>query len=206
MKDRIKIIGLCGSPHPNGNTAKLIKKVLEGAKSMGAETEFISLGNKNIKFCTACYKCLKEKTCVLKDDLNYMREKMIESDGLVIGSPTYNREITGQLKTFYDRLWYDIHKQTFVEKYAICVNTYFITPGHTQKTLRDLTMALGYYIVDMIDTKLLRFDNNIEMDNKTMEKAFNAGLKLIKNIKKEKKFLKQSFIRRFFFKRCIQKN
>jgi len=39
-----------------------------------------------------------------------VREKMIESDGLVVGSPTYNREITGQLKTFYDRLWHDIHK------------------------------------------------------------------------------------------------
>jgi len=46
MSNTIKIIGLCGSPHQNGNTAKLIRKVLEGARSMGAETEFISLGNK----------------------------------------------------------------------------------------------------------------------------------------------------------------
>jgi len=44
----IKVIGLCGSPHQNGNTAKLIRKVLEGAESMGAETEFIPLGNKKI--------------------------------------------------------------------------------------------------------------------------------------------------------------
>ena len=46
MSDVTKIIGLCGSPHQNGNTAKLIRNVLEGAESMGAETEFISLGNK----------------------------------------------------------------------------------------------------------------------------------------------------------------
>ena len=105
MSDAIKIIGLCGSPHQNGNTAKLIRKVLEGAQSMGAKTEFISLENKKILFCKACYKCLEEGTCILKDDLNEAREKMIESDGLVIGSPTYNREITGHLKTFYDRLW-----------------------------------------------------------------------------------------------------
>ena len=44
MSDAIKVIGLCGSPHQNGNTAKLIRKVLEGAESMGAETEFILLG------------------------------------------------------------------------------------------------------------------------------------------------------------------
>ncbi len=64
---------------------------------------------------------MKEGTCVLKDNLNEVREKMIKFDGLVIGSPTYNREITGQLKTFYDRLWYDIHNQTFAGKYAICI-------------------------------------------------------------------------------------
>ena len=40
----IKVIGLCGSPHQNGNTAKLIRKVLEGAQSMNVETEFILLG------------------------------------------------------------------------------------------------------------------------------------------------------------------
>ena len=62
---------------------------------------------------------MKEETCVLKDNLNEVREKMIKFDELVIGLPTYNREITGQLKTFYDRLWYDIHNQTFAGKYAI---------------------------------------------------------------------------------------
>ena len=205
MSDAIKIIGLCGSPRPNGNTAKLIRKVLEGAQSMGAETEFISLGNKKILFCTACYKCLKEGTCILKDDLNEVREKMIKSDGLVIGSPTYNREITGQLKTFYDRLWYDIHNQTFVGKYAVCINTHIFTSGCSQKTLRDLTMALGYYIVEMIDAKLLRFANEIEGDSKMMKKAFDAGVKLVKDIKTERRFLKQDLIRKLFIKPVFRK-
>ena len=205
MSNTIKIIGLCGSPHQNGNTAKLIRKVLEGAQSVGAETEFISLGNDKILFCTACYKCLKEGTCILKDDLNEVREKMIKSDGLVIGSPTYNREITGQLKTFYDRLWYDIHKQTFVGKYAVCINTYIFTPGCSQKTLRDLTMALGYYVVDIIDANLLRFGNDIERDSKTMKKAFHAGRGLVEDIKAEKRFLKQDLIRKFFIKPILRK-
>jgi len=205
MSNTVKIIGLCGSPYQNGNTAKLIRKVLEGAQSMGAKTEFISLGNEKILFCTACYKCLKEGTCILKDDLNEVREKMIKSDGLVIGSPTYNREITGQLKTFYDRLWYDIHKQTFVGKYAVCINTYIFTHGCSQKTLRELTMALGYYVVEMIDANLLRFGNEIERDSKTMKKAFDAGRRLVKDIKAEKRFLKQDLIRKFFIKPVLRK-
>ncbi|MCD6237473.1 MAG: flavodoxin family protein, partial [Thermoplasmata archaeon] len=44
----MKIVGICGSPHPDGNTGKLIKMVLKGAESAGAETEFISLANKKI--------------------------------------------------------------------------------------------------------------------------------------------------------------
>ena len=116
----------------------------------------------------------------MKDDLNEVREKMIKSDGLVIGSPTYNREITGQLKTFYDRLWYDIHNQTFIGKYAVCINTYIFTPGCSQKTLRNLTMALGYYVVEMIDVNLLRFGNEIERDSKTMKKLSMQGKGLLK--------------------------
>ena len=111
----------------------------------------------------------------MKDDLNEVREKMIKSDGLVMGSPTYNREVTGQLKTFYDRLWYDIHNQTFIGKYAVCVNTYIFSSGCSQKTLRDLTMALGYYVVEMIDANLLRFGNEIGRDSKTMKKSFRCG-------------------------------
>ena len=100
MKKTIKIVGICGSPLANGNTAKLIKKVLEGAESFGAETEFISLGNKKLSFCRACYMCLKKGQCIINDDLNEIRSIMIECDGAVIGSPTDSKEITGQMKTF----------------------------------------------------------------------------------------------------------
>ena len=141
----------------------------------------------------------------MKDDLNEVREKMIESDGLVVGSPTYNREITGQLKTFYDRLWHDIHKQTSLGKYAICINTYIITSGCSQKTLRDLTMGLGYYVVGMIDANLLRFGNEIERDGKTMEKAFDAGVRLVKDIEAGRRFLKQDLIRKFFINPVFRK-
>jgi len=99
MMYKPKIIGICGSPHSNGNTAKLIKKSLDGYKRAGAEIEFISLGNKKILFCK-CYECIKKGECVLDDDLNGIRKKMINANGIVIGSPTYGREITGQLKTF----------------------------------------------------------------------------------------------------------
>jgi len=66
-------------------------------------------------------------------------------------------------------------------------------------------MALGYYVVEMIDANLLRFGNEIERDGKTMKKAFDVGLRLVKDIKAERRFLKQDLIRKFFIKSVFRK-
>jgi len=91
-------------------------------------------------------------------------------------------------------------------KYAVCVITYVFSPGYAQKTLRELTMALGYYVVETINADLWKYNNEIEKDSKTMEKAFDIGLKLVKVIKTQKRYLKQDVIREFFkpvFKKCF---
>ena len=61
-------------------------------------------------------------------------------------------------------------------------------------------MALRYYVVEMVDANLLRFGNEIETDNKTIKKAFDAGRGLVKDIKAGRRFLKQDLIRKFFIK------
>ena len=199
IMSKLKIIGICGSPHLNGNTTKLIKKVLEGCEAAGAETEFISLANKKIIFCRACDECLEKGECIINsDDVNKIRKKMLDADGLVIGSPTYTRDITGQLKAFFDRLFYDNHRQTFLGKYAVCVGTYMLSSGYAPKILKSLTMTLGYYIVKAISAKLWEFDNEIDNDDKDMENAFNAGIELVKSIKTQKKYRVQDLIRKLF--------
>ena len=207
VKDRpIKIIGLSGSPHPNGNTAKLIKKVLEGAESVGAETKFISLGNRKISFCVACYDCVKHGHCVIKDDFNEIRAIMLECDGIVIGSPTYEREITGQMKTFFDRMWFDIHRESFLGKYAVCVNTHNLMAGHSVRTLKELTLALGYSIVGcVVSSSLAKFDGKVERDLVLGKKAFRMGIKLVEAIKYKKKYFYQEMIRKFFIRPILRK-
>lgn len=172
-----KIIGICGSPHSNGNTAKLLKKVLEGCQRAGAKVEFVSLADKKILFCKACYKCLTKGKCVLDDDLNEIREKMTKANGLVIGSPTYNREITALLETFLDRLFYDIHRQTFLGKYAVCISTYLISSGCAQKTLRDLTMALGLLYNWNDKCQIVEIWERNRKRQQDHEKGFRHGIK-----------------------------
>ncbi len=99
----MKILGLNGSPRQNGNTGYLIKYTLDQLEKKGIETEYINLSDYKIGQCTGCYKCVEAKKCVIQDDFMTIFEKMVESDGFLLGSPTYHSSITPQLKAVLDR-------------------------------------------------------------------------------------------------------
>ena len=103
----MKVVALNGSPRRNGNTAMLINTVFEELHKEGIETELVQVGGQNIKGCRSCSKCfeVRDKTCVTtKDDiLNECLRKMIEADGIIIGSPTYFANVTSEVKALIDR-------------------------------------------------------------------------------------------------------
>lgn len=102
----MKVVAFNGSPRRNGNTAALINHVFSKLRSKKIETEVVQLGGKNIRGCTACYKCFEDnnKRCTVKDDiLNEYVAKMIEADGIVLGSPTYFANVTSEMKALIDR-------------------------------------------------------------------------------------------------------
>ncbi len=200
----VKVVGLCGSPHPEGNTAQLIKKVLEGAQSAGAETVFISLGSKRISFCRACYMCVGRGQCIIEDDLGEIRKMLLECEGAVIGSPTYEREITGQMKTFFDRIWLDFHNESFLGRYAVCVNTHYLSGGHSTRTLINLSIALGYAVVGSVESRLAEF-GRVSNDSKAQQKAFRMGIKLVENIQQQRRYFSQEIIRRLFIRPFFKK-
>lgn len=101
----MKVIAFNGSPRKNGNTYDAIQLVFEELKKEGISTELIQLGGTNIRGCLACYKCFenKNKRCIQKDDLNSFIEKMIEANGIIIGSPTYFSNVSTEVKALIDR-------------------------------------------------------------------------------------------------------
>jgi multimeric flavodoxin WrbA len=104
----MKIIAINGSPRKNWNTHIMLEKCLEGAKEQGAETELINLYDINFKGCTSCFACkLKGVTiskCAMKDDLEPILQKVCECDALVLGSPIYFADITGEMRSLWERL------------------------------------------------------------------------------------------------------
>ena len=102
----MKVVAINGSPRKNGNTAMLIDAVLAELKKEGIETEQVQLGGKNIHGCTACMKCFEKqnKRCSIdKDILNELIGKMIDADGIIIGSPTYFANVSTEVKALIDR-------------------------------------------------------------------------------------------------------
>ena len=103
----MKVIAFNGSPRADGNTRILLDHVLEPIKAKGIQTEVCQLGGTNIHGCRACYGCFKKKDgrCVFDDDVaNECLAKVVEADGLLIGSPTYFADITPETKCLIDRL------------------------------------------------------------------------------------------------------
>ena len=102
----MKVIGFSGSPRKDGNTAVLINKVFEELNKSSIETELVQLSNKPIHGCIACGKCFiaKNKRCAVTGDIvNECIEKMIEADGIILGSPVYFANLTPEIKALIDR-------------------------------------------------------------------------------------------------------
>lgn len=102
----MKVVAFNGSPRKQGNTAYLLHTVLESIQVNGIETEFVQVGAKALRGCTACMECRKnqDKRCSIDNDqLNEYLEKMIEADGIIVGSPTYFADLSAETKALLDR-------------------------------------------------------------------------------------------------------
>lgn len=102
----MKVTAFNGSARKDGNTAIMLNVALNELKKQGVDTELYQLSGKQIHGCIACYKCMenKDQRCAVKKDVaNECIEKMLESDGIILGSPTYFADISTEMKALIDR-------------------------------------------------------------------------------------------------------
>lgn len=115
----MKILGISGSPRME-STSRLVQEVLDAT---GEDTEFISLKGKKIAGCIACLGCVKENVCVVKDDMQELRQKIVDADAYVIGAANYFMTMNGLAHCFLER-WYQFrHRegQSVTGKLAVAV-------------------------------------------------------------------------------------
>lgn len=158
MDKKLKIIAVNGSPRKKWNTHILLEKCLEGAREVGAETELINLYDIQFKGCTSCFACkLKGNAvtkCTMKDDMEKILQDICECDVLILGSPIYFTSVTGEMKSFMERLLfpytsYEGKPSSFGKK----INTAFI---YTMNAPAFALPLIGYPKLFKYNKKLMK--------------------------------------------------
>jgi len=101
-------LGISGSPRLDGNSDRLVKEVLAGARTAGARVELVSLRELSLKPCRGCRSCEETGECAQEDDFQKVRDRMVAADRLVLATPVYFMTVSAQLKLLMDRsqsLW-----------------------------------------------------------------------------------------------------
>ncbi len=102
----MKVVAFNGSPRKNGNTYHALKTVCQVLEQNGIETEIVQVGGKLLWGCQGCNSCREnpEHRCILGDDgMNGFFDKMVEADGILIGSPVYYGNVSTETKALIDR-------------------------------------------------------------------------------------------------------
>lgn len=99
----MKAICIIGSPRPRGSTTFLVDRVIEGMKTEGIEVQRFILGQLRINYCQGCKHCEVSRKCIQRDDMDQLLAGILESDIVLLASPSYWGDITGQMKIFIDR-------------------------------------------------------------------------------------------------------
>lgn len=190
----MKIIILNGSPRKNGSTAKILHEIEHCLEKFDdASVEYVDIGDLNVEPCHGCCACYKTGSCFIKDDAEELSKKIESSDGLVIGSPTYASNISGQLKQFIDRGHFVI-EQLLYGKYAISIATgENYGSSDTSKILNKLLKYSGAKLSGNI-TYNLPFGSNPTDNKKIIKKCSVLSFKIYRDIKNHKQYIFQSLI------------
>lgn len=205
---QVKILGINGSPKGDkSQTRRLVMAALEGARKTGADVTFVDICSLEIRYCTACGNCYAKGECIHDDDYAEVLAKMLDADGIVLGSPNYIDSVTAQLKTLFDRMADAIHCQYFTGKYGCAVCT---AGGSNADGVADyLNQTLLHLGATTVGRVGLNFLGNPDAIVPAEKKAKDLGKKLAEAIKTDWKDPAQSKIlaeRREYFKRLVMAN
>ncbi len=188
----MKITGVISSPNKNGTTARLVRKALESAAMKGASTEEIYLPDYRVEYCRACFSCMRTGLCSIDDDVKNLVEKIRESDGVILSSPTYGIDMCARMKNFIiDRIgMFEVYTSSFGGKYFAGISSAgAIGANKTAKKLA-LTFTKGIfkraYVSGYLGVSIGH--GKIDENSRAFKKAGNLGIKIAEDIINLKKY------------------
>ncbi|RJP44112.1 MAG: flavodoxin family protein [Desulfobacteraceae bacterium] len=182
----MKILVINGNPKKSGFIADATELVVNRLSVQGVEASLVMLGDARIQDCVGCFQCLKTGNCAIKDDMDDIVSKMLQTDGYVMISAVRNSDVTACYKRFYERITYRLGFPLLLEnKHTLAISAVGYMGG---KSVNRRLLGLQ----DVCNTSLsghLHFAVGIParpMDHKIRARITSAVDRLVEDIRTRK--------------------
>lgn len=199
----MKILGI-SSGSKNGSNDAMCKEALMGAQELGAEIEFVRLLDLDLKNCTGCISCVislmtgKGNRCALKDDFDWLLDKMLDADGVVFATPVFVKGAPGIFHTIIDRFGVRMDRGNNILSTEIAKKSNGTIPdprilkdkvvsymgiGGSEWTTRiqcDHSLQAMSPMWKIIDNEVFSWSKGIIMEDKKVARAHQIGVNLAK--------------------------
>lgn len=200
----MKVVAVVGSPRKEGNTEFLTEKLLEEVRAEGGKTLIYTLADMRMEYCRGCHTCLREGTCIIDDDLERVKEDMLDAQGIVWASPTQALTLSGRMKTLVDRCILFVFKQSLLGKHGAFISVGgFYGAKKATKYMAETAWAMGISKVGYLEA--FAWDKGtVENDSGNIDKTKRLGKKLVHAINDKKDYLFQRMLRNLTIKRLFK--
>ena len=158
----MKFFAINGSPRKTCNTAKLLDKSLDGIKSVLHEAEVKRIDLYDIPFngCKSCFACKKVNgrhygRCVYNDDFKPILNEIVQADGIILGSPVYFGDLTGNMRCFLERFMFPFLAYSKTE--TVDHKRMPLACIYTMNVSKEMSIDVGYH--DRFDA----YESSLEM-------------------------------------------
>lgn len=182
----MNVLMINGSPHKEGNTYIALREVEKIFKAENIDTEILHIGNKNIRGCIACYSCKETGKCVFQDIVNETAEKLVQCDGLIIGSPVYFASANATLIAFLDRLFYST---SFDKSMKVGASVVVARRGGLSSTFDELNK---YFAISGMPIASSQYWNSIHGRESGEASQDVEGLQIMRTLARNMAFLMKS--------------
>lgn len=187
----MKVLGINGSARKDSHTTRLMKYIFEELNKEGIETKLITLYDKKINPCHACWACQGRKNCVYQDDFHDVFNQMMEADGMILGSPVYMVNISSSMQALLERaaVVLDVNKENLSMKYKVGASIVSLRRGGGLNAVDAMNhfflnhemIVVGSTYWNMVYSQLSR---EAEMDLEGIENMKNIGQNMACILKK----------------------
>lgn len=200
----MKIVIVNGSHRKNGTTALILGEIQQQLKKYSdVDVKMIHVADLDLKYCVGCGSCYKSGVCIYKDDMENLSLSIAEADGVILGSPTYASNVSGQMKVLIDRGHF-IMEQLLYGKYALCVTTYENYGGRDSAKILGRLLSYSGALISGTIVSRNKFNSNPLEEIRLKEKIGKVAYRFYCDIAGKRKYMFQSIKHLLIFRIGIQ--